>query len=47
MFALAYAALEWVLVAMLLNNGLLAYAIAVTQEPLWCVDVSVVGKLSY
>jgi hypothetical protein len=29
-----YAALEWVLIALLLINGLLAYAIAVTREPL-------------
>jgi hypothetical protein len=29
-----YAALEWVLIALLLINGLLAYAIAVTRGPL-------------
>jgi hypothetical protein len=29
-----YAALEWVLIALLLINGLLAYSIAITREPL-------------
>ena len=31
--ALAYAALEWILIALLLINSLLAYAIAFTREP--------------
>ena len=30
-FALAYAALEWVLITLLLINGLLAYAITVAR----------------
>jgi hypothetical protein len=30
---LAYADLEWVIIALLLINGLLAYAIAVAWEP--------------
>jgi hypothetical protein len=31
--ALAYAALEWVIIALLLINGLLTYTIAVAREP--------------
>jgi hypothetical protein len=44
--ALAYAALEWVLIALLLINGLLAYTIAVTREPSWHGDVGATCGLS-
>jgi hypothetical protein len=36
--ALAYATLEWVLIALLLINNLLAYTIAIVREPSWCGD---------
>jgi hypothetical protein len=44
---LAYAALEWVLIALLLINGLLAYAVAVAQEASRRGDAGTAVGLSY
>jgi hypothetical protein len=44
---LAFTALEWVLIALLLINCLLAYAIAVAWESSWHGDVGTAGELSH
>jgi hypothetical protein len=45
--ATAMAALEWVLIALLLINGLLAYAIVVARKPSRRGDASTADGLSY